>query len=116
MTSMSLLRRVRDQRELARAHDRRPQLPLMERTRSRNAPRQNLGPLGDERHQELHVLVVDVVDLVRAELADFATTEHRPALTILALLLPAARRLPAAPAAKTLLAVHRSSSPMSKRS
>ena len=35
---------------------------------------------GHEALQELHVLVVDVVDLVRAELADLPTTEERPPL------------------------------------
>ena len=33
-------------------------------------PRLDLAALGDELHQQLHVLVVDVVDLLRAELAD----------------------------------------------
>ena len=33
-------------------------------------------PLRDERLQQLHVLVVDVVDLVRAELADLAAAEQ----------------------------------------
>src|SRR4029079_4204840 len=111
-----LLRRVRDQRQLARPHDRRPQLSLVQRAGPRNTPRQHLGALGHERHQELHILVVDVVDLVRAELADLAPPEHRPALPVLALLGGTAGFR--APSAETLPAVHRISSPppMSKRS
>src|SRR4030095_4197787 len=62
--------RVRQQRQDACAHDRHAQLPLVPRARARDAPRQHLGALGHEALQEFHVLVVDVVDLVRAELAD----------------------------------------------
>src|SRR5437773_1071406 len=98
---------VRDQRELARTHECRPELPLVHRTRARDAPRQNLGALGNERHQQLHVLVVDVVDLVRAELADLSTPEHRTALTAF-LCRPSRRTAPAAPASKTSSSVHRS--------
>src|SRR5688572_14514372 len=120
MTSMCLLRRVRDQRELTCTHDGRAQLPLVEGTRARDPSRQHFRALRDERHQQLHVLVVDVVDLVRAELADLAPTEHRTTLPVLALLLAGSRLATAAPApapAKTLPAVHRSSSPpMSNRS
>jgi hypothetical protein len=47
------------------------------RAGARDAARQDLGALGHERHQQLRVLVVDVVDLVRAELADLARAEHR---------------------------------------
>src|SRR5262245_47688995 len=80
---------------------------------ARNPARQDLGPLGHERQQQLRVLVVDVVDLVRAELADLAASEHRPALTgILALL---SRVRAAAAASKTLAPVH-TSIPISNRS
>src|SRR5690349_17347131 len=65
ITSMVLLRRIRDERQLPCPHDRGPQLPLVHRARAGDAPRQDLGALGHERHQELDVLVVDVVDLVR---------------------------------------------------
>src|SRR5947209_8740351 len=76
------IRHVRNQRDLARALDRRLQLPLMHRAGARDAPRENLAALGHERPDQLHVLVVDVVDLVRAELADLATTEERAALSL----------------------------------
>src|SRR5258706_6637152 len=110
MTSMALLRGVRDERELARAHDRRAQLPLVHGARPRDAARQDLRPLRHERHQELRVLVVDVVDLVRAELADLAAAEHRTALAVLPLLtaLPAGLSPAAAAAEGSLAAVHRS--------
>src|SRR5919107_1559610 len=103
-----LFRRVRNQCELARAHQRRTQLPLVHRAGTRDAARQNLRPLGHERHQELDVLVVDVVDLVRAELAHLAAPEH--GTTLLALALRAGGRLPAAaaaaPAPETFPSVH----------
>src|SRR5436190_7429304 len=71
---------VRNQRNLAGALERRLQLALVHRTRARDPARQDLPALRHEGAQQLDVLVVDVVDLVRAELADFAAAEHRPAL------------------------------------
>src|ERR1051325_1871958 len=104
MTSMTLLRRVGDERQLARTHDRGAQLPLMHGACAGDAARQNLRALGDERHQQLDVLVVDVVDLVRAELADLAAAEHRTALAVLPLLPALAARLAASAAADASLA------------
>ena len=54
-----------------------------------DAARQHLAALRDEAAQQLDVLVVDVVDLVRAELADLAAAEQaaalrRPCLVLLA--------------------------------
>src|SRR5262245_48290535 len=114
----ALFGRVRNQRELTRAHDCRAQLPLVHRTCSRNPARQNLRPFGHERHQELHVLVVDVVDLVRAELAHLPAAEHRTTLAVLALLTALGAPLPTAAAAptKASLADHRSTSVASNRS
>src|ERR671914_172589 len=82
MTSIGrfLVRCVREQRQLPRAHDRDTQRALMLRARARDAPRQHLAALRHEAAQQLDVLVVDVVDLVRAELADFATPEEPAAL------------------------------------
>src|SRR5262245_15024721 len=77
-----LVRDVRDQRDLARALDRRLQLTLVHRAGARDAPRQDLAALRDERADQLDVLVVDVVDLVRAELADLAAAEQRAALPL----------------------------------
>src|SRR6266571_2416723 len=52
------------------------QLALVLRAGPEHPPGEHLAALGDERGQELHVLVVDVVDLVRAELADLAPAEE----------------------------------------
>src|SRR5262245_17076151 len=100
-----LVRHVRDQRDLARALDRRLQLALVHRAGARDAPRQDLAALRDERADQLDVLVVDVVDLVRAELADLAAAEERAALSLrlVAALLVAL----AAPAATLLSEWHR---------
>src|SRR4051812_17952069 len=85
---------VRQQRDHARPHDGRAQLPLVHRARAGDAPRQDLAALRHERLQQLHVLVVDIVDLVRAELADLAPPEQ-PAAP-LRLRLVARRRVRAA--------------------
>src|SRR5215213_8540250 len=108
MTSMRLLRRIRDERQLTRPHDGGAQLALVHRAGARDPARQDLGALRHERHQQLDVLVVDVVDLVRAELADLAATEHRPPLS--AVLALSGRAAAAAAATRALSsAVHRSS-------
>src|SRR5438270_13988821 len=73
---------VRNQRDLPRALDRGLQLALVHRARAGDPARQDLAALGDERPDQLHVLVIDIVDLVRAELADLATTEERAALSL----------------------------------
>src|SRR6476660_5925531 len=80
-----LVGHVGDERDLPGALDRDLQLSLVHRARAGNPPRQNLAPLGHKGRQELDVLVVDVVDLVRAELADLAAPEHRPPLPLLLL-------------------------------
>src|SRR5688572_17502912 len=85
MTSMflfSLISGVGQERQLARPHDRHPQPALMLRTGAGNPPRQHLATLGDEAGQQLDVLVVDVVDLVRAELADLAPAEESAATAL----------------------------------
>src|SRR3981081_3550179 len=82
MTTFSI-RDVRNQRNLPGALDRDLQLPLVPRARAGNPSRQNLAPLGHEGRQQLDVLVVDVVNLVRAELADLPPSEHRAALALL---------------------------------
>src|SRR5438067_4867772 len=76
------IRDVRYERDLARALDRDLQLALVHRARAGDSARQNLAALGHERPDQLHVLVVDVVDLVRAELADLAPAEERTALAL----------------------------------
>src|SRR5580765_1565884 len=92
---MFLLRHIRNERDLPGALDRRLQLALVLGAGSGNAPRQDLAALGHERPDQLDVLVVDVVDLVRAELADLATAEQRAALSLFLV----ARFLVAGPAA-----------------
>src|SRR3954453_20485015 len=77
------VRDVRNQRDLTSALERGLQLALVHRAGSRNAARQDLPALRHERAQQLDVLVVDVVDFVRAELAHLAAAEHRPALSLL---------------------------------
>src|SRR4051812_2910765 len=64
------VRGERQQRGDARAPDRVLQLALVQRARAGDAPRKDLAALGDELLQRLQVLVVDVLDLLYAELAD----------------------------------------------
>src|SRR5919107_1561219 len=52
------------------------QRPLVRRAGSGDPARQDLGTLGDELLEQLHVFVVDVVDLVGAELTDLAPAEE----------------------------------------
>src|SRR5256885_5681540 len=59
-----------EQRGDARALDGVLQLPLVQRARAGDAARKNLPALGDELLQRLQVFVVDVLDLLHAELAD----------------------------------------------
>src|SRR5205085_7005094 len=82
LPSFASISDVRDERDLARALDRRLQLALVHRAGPGDPPRQNLAALWHERPDQLHVLVVDVVDLVRAELADLPAAEERTALTL----------------------------------
>src|SRR5882757_6966941 len=76
------IRDVRNQRDLTCTLDRRLQLSLMLGTGTGDPARQNLAALGHKGPQQLDVLVVDVVDLVRAELADFPPAEQRAPLTL----------------------------------
>src|SRR5262245_59498694 len=77
------IRHVRNECDLPGALERDLQFALVHRAGAGNPPRQDLAALGNERSQQLHVLVVDVVDLVRAELADLAPAEHGTALAVL---------------------------------
>src|SRR5262249_33837119 len=81
----SLVRHIWNQRQLTGPLDRRLQFALVHGTRSRNAPRQDLPALRHKRAQQLHVLVVDIVDFVRAEFADLPPAEHGTALSLLLL-------------------------------
>src|SRR4029453_715516 len=70
------VRRVGNERDRPGPLDRRLQLALMERARPRDPARKDLPALGDERLQQLDVLPVDVLELLRAELADLAATDE----------------------------------------
>src|SRR5258706_13007372 len=102
MISMVSIRHIGNQRELARALDRRLQFALVHGAGAGDAARQDLAALGHERSQQLDVLVVDIVDLVRAELADLPAPKHRAALALFLvprLLVAAAAAASTAPAA-----------------
>jgi len=68
-------RDVRQQRDRARALDGVGERALVPRAAAGNAARNDLAALGDEATQTPDVLVVDDVDLVRAELADLPPAE-----------------------------------------
>src|ERR1039457_70127 len=67
--------RERQQRDVPRLLDRVREPPLMRRAHARNAARHNLAPLRYEGVQHLHVLVVDIVDLLDAEPANLLAPE-----------------------------------------
>src|SRR5215218_1309739 len=81
-----LVGHVRNQRQLPGPRDRRLQRALVLGAGAGDPPRLDLAALGNERRQQPHVLVVDVVDLLRAELADAAPAEEPAARAIAALL------------------------------
>src|SRR5262249_14192348 len=114
MTLASSVRHVGNERDLPRTLDGRLQLALVHRTRARDPPWQHLAALADERPEELHVLVTDVVDLVRAERADLAAPEKGSPLTLL--LVGVLRVALAAAAAPSLSECHGYASIPSKRS
>src|SRR5207302_1265918 len=76
-SAFNLVGHIRNQGNLTRALDRRLQFALVHRAGAGDASRQNLAPFRHERSDQLHVLVVDVIDLVRAELADLPAAEQR---------------------------------------
>src|SRR3954469_106074 len=75
----ALVRGVGNERQLAGALQRDLQLALPLGARARETARLDLAALGDELHQQPHVLVVDVVDLLRPELADATAAKAAPA-------------------------------------
>src|SRR5512139_2655965 len=68
---------VRQQREEARALDRRVELALVVRLRAGQAGRRDLAVFADEVTQRLDVLVVDLVDLLSGEAAEALALEQR---------------------------------------
>src|SRR5688572_16661914 len=103
MLRPALVGDVGNQRQLPRPLDGGLQLALVQGAGARDPPRLDLAALRQERREQPHVLVVDVVDLLRAELAHAAATEEAAtARPVLALVLVGA--LAAAPAS---LVAHR---------
>src|SRR5258705_10226454 len=66
---------VRQERHRPRLLDRVRQLALVPGTAARDAPGNDLASLADEAPETAHVLVVDEIDLVHAELADLPPAE-----------------------------------------
>jgi hypothetical protein len=71
----SMLVRVRQEPEVAGALDRDRQLALVERTRARDAARDDLAGLRDIALERRQILVVDLVGLLGRELAVFLAPE-----------------------------------------
>jgi hypothetical protein len=67
--------RERDQRNIPRLLDRLSQPALVRRAYARNAPRRNLPALGNERQQQPHFLVIDIVDFIDTEPAHLLAPE-----------------------------------------
>src|SRR3954447_18949359 len=78
--SAPLPRAVRQERHLPRVLDRRRHVALVLRAVARHPARPDLAPLRDELPEQVGVLVVDVRDLVLAELAELPLAALRPAL------------------------------------
>src|SRR5258706_15972268 len=74
------------QREIARTLDRRRELALVMSARSGDPRRNDLAVLADEVFEQIDVLVVDPLDLLRGETAELAALEKllRPLLMALA--------------------------------
>src|SRR3989442_5672824 len=103
MTQRLLVGREGQQRDVARPLDGERELSLVLGTSPEHPPGKDLAAFGDEGRQQLHVLVVHVVDLVRTELADLAAAEEvalarvlLPAAGASALAVPSAATSPAA--------------------
>src|SRR5438445_3030257 len=78
------VRREGQERDVARPLDGERELALVLGAGAEHPPGQDLAPLGHEPREQLHVLVVDVVDLVRAELADLPPAEQVALARVLA--------------------------------
>src|SRR5690349_24238622 len=77
VTLSVLVGRERKERENARPLHGLGDLGLMPRAGARNAPRNDLAPIGDETGKAAVVLVVDPLDLIEAELAELAPKRTR---------------------------------------
>src|SRR5690606_41254965 len=77
VSARSVVVGVRQQREKARTLDRILQLALVARLRAREPRRNDLAGVGDEILQQIDVLVVDPLDLLRGEAAELLALEQR---------------------------------------
>src|SRR5262245_40417488 len=84
-SSDPMLIRVRNQRQEARALDRRGQLALVERTRAGQAGRRDLAVLADEVAQRVDILVVDLLDAGDRKAAEALAAEQQRLLIALGL-------------------------------
>src|SRR5258708_18647456 len=66
---------VRHQREIARTLDRRRELALVMSARSGDPRRNDLAVLADEVFEQIDVLVIDPLDLLRGKTAELAALE-----------------------------------------
>src|SRR6266849_6131106 len=80
---------VRQQREVARALDRRRELALVMGARAGDARRDDLAVLADEILEQLDVLVVDPLDLLGGEAAELAPLEELLRALLVALVVAA---------------------------
>src|SRR5262249_2953016 len=71
----SIRRNVGEQGDGPRPLDGVGQLPLVPRTTARDPPGDDLAAFGDEVAEPADILIVDEIDLVRAELAALAPAE-----------------------------------------
>src|SRR5512146_1246766 len=72
-------RRERQQRDIPGLLDGLGKTALVRRAHTRQASRNNLAALGNKLAEQANVFVVDVVDLLGAELAHFLAPENRAA-------------------------------------
>src|SRR5690606_40871569 len=80
---------VGQQREVTRALDSGAQLALVAGLGAGDARRDDLAVLADEVLQQIDVLVIDPLDLLRGEAAKLAALEQRAAAVATASVLPA---------------------------
>src|SRR5262245_10506455 len=100
---VSLIGRERNERQGARPLDGAHDLALVLGAGPRDAPREDLRALRDEPLQEPHVLVVDEVQLLFAELAEFLLAEEELPLERLPAAVAAAPPAPISPWHRRLL-------------
>src|SRR5215510_13476544 len=90
LTRRFLIRRVGQQRDVARALDSFSQHALVRGARARDSPRQNFAALGNVALQQLHIFEVDQINFLDAEAANLSAlhaphppTSHRAGAVIL---------------------------------